>query len=498
MTKKKVLRSSLFAGATAALWFLWIPLTTSGNLRMDSERMIHTPTVALNQYIQEGRSGLVALLRLFGLDTWHPVRSGLLFLLFITAAVWMLTAALSREAGWKGSLAPALFALLYGSSPIWAFHGYFVLQLAPVGLGVLLTTALACGDVLIMNREKPAWPTVLLWEAAAAVLLTFCLTIYQSLLVNWLSAVLILRFARLRWDETFHWRDWIRLAIRAVLCTAVSLLIARTLRGPNGAGNMDQQIRWGTLPFSWSLLRIAQEVGATLLMVQSRYFSLYTLGAAGTLLFLIRRFRQDPGKKEWNLHLALCAAAVLLLPFGLSVLLGNVTVPRSQFALQMASSFLAVFTLQESNRRRKVVSAVLIATIVIQVGLCIRLTHTDNLRAAQDRAAAERISAEMTGMDETKPVICTGTLRMNGSAWETEKTDVFGRTFFEWIYEEDQPWTSTDPTLRLLCAVSGKTLRTARNTPTLKNAAERAKSMPCYPESGFVCEEDDCILIHLK
>ncbi len=75
---------------TAILWIVWWPIVTSSNIRMDSDRMIHTPGIALSQYVQEGRSALVLLLRFFGLDTWHPVRSGILFLLFFSISCWLL------------------------------------------------------------------------------------------------------------------------------------------------------------------------------------------------------------------------------------------------------------------------------------------------------------------------------------------------------------------------------------------------------------------------
>ena len=73
------------AGVTALMWIVLLPLVTSGNIRMDSDRMIRTPQIALDQYVREGRSALVWLLRLFGLTEWNPVRSGILFLLFIKA-----------------------------------------------------------------------------------------------------------------------------------------------------------------------------------------------------------------------------------------------------------------------------------------------------------------------------------------------------------------------------------------------------------------------------
>jgi len=85
---KKIIYQLL--AVTIIIWLVWLPLSTSGNLRMDSDRMLFHPEEALSQYVQEGRFGLVLLLNLFGLTSWNPVLSGLLFLAFFTLSLWLL------------------------------------------------------------------------------------------------------------------------------------------------------------------------------------------------------------------------------------------------------------------------------------------------------------------------------------------------------------------------------------------------------------------------
>ena len=97
------------------IWIVWWPIVTSGNIRMDSDRMIHTPDVALTQYVREGRIALVWLLRLFGLDTWHPVRSGVLFLVFFSVSCGLLYFTLRRQTGWR-NLYPDLSCCFTGSA----------------------------------------------------------------------------------------------------------------------------------------------------------------------------------------------------------------------------------------------------------------------------------------------------------------------------------------------------------------------------------------------
>ena len=490
-TGRKVLARLLII--TVILWIVWLPVVTSNNIRMDSDRMFHTPEAALTQYIQEGRGALVFLLQAFGLTSWHPVRSGILFLAFFSISCWMLYFALRRLTGWKG-LYPELFLLLYGLSPIWAYHGYFVIQIAAIGFGMMLTVLAACLDVHFC--AQPSFrPVRLLWEAAALVLLAFVLLIYQSLIVCWIAALLMLLFCFLLKGGRLNWRALAPLLLRLLAALAAYYLVSRLLRGNMGAANMEKQIRWGTDPFFHCLLRVVEEAGATVLMYTSRYFSLYTLGAVLVILLLVRR--RKSGVKEDPWLLAVCLG-MLLLPFGLSVLIGNVTVPRSQFALQMAAAFFPVCYLAETKGRHRALCAVCVAAVVLQAGLFLRLSYTDDVRNRQDTAAAEAITAELDGLDSSKPLAFVGVRRMDSKPLLTEKSDVFGRTFFEWIYTPEHPTNATPPALRLLTAFSGNQYTGVRDSRQKKKAVETAKEMPAYPVDGFVREEEDMIIIKLS
>ena len=476
---------------TIILWIVWLPIVTSGNVRMDSDRMIHTPGDALTQYVQEGRDALVWLLRLFGLDTWRPVRSGVLFLVFFSASCWLLYLAVRRLTGWKG-LYPELFILLYGLSPLWAFHGYFVLQIAAVGFGMLLCVLTACLDVFFCSRDAFR-PVRLLWEIAAAALLAFVLLIYQSLIVCWVASLLTLLFCYLLRGGRLRLRAVLPLLLRIALSLAAYVLVSRLLRGNMGAANMGKQIRWGTDPFFHCVFRVAQEAGAVLLMYTSRCFSLYPFAAVLAVLLLVRRGKA--GREPW---LVLVCLGLLLLPFGLSVLLGNVTVPRSQFALQLAAAFFPVCYLAETEGRHRVLCAVCAAALVLQAGLSFRLYHTDELRNRQDTAAAEAVIAELDHMDASKPLAFVGVRELEGRSLLTEKSDVYGRTFFEWIYSPAHPTNATPPALRLLTACSGNRYTGVQKAEQKRRAVETAREMPSYPSPGFVREEADMIVVKLS
>ena len=488
--RNAILRLVLF---TVILWIVWLPIVTSGNIRMDSDRMFHTPDAALTQYIQEGRPALVWLLRFFGLSSWNPVLSGILFLVFFSISCWMLYFALCRLTGWNG-LYPELFLLLYGFSPIWAYHGYFVLQIAAIGFGILLSTLLACADVHFARQESFR-PVRLLWEAVAVIILSFILLIYQSLVICWLATLLTLLFCFLLKGGKISWKTLIPLILRLTLSIAVYWFISRMFRGDMGAGNMENQIHWGKDSFAYCLFRMAQEAGATLLMATTRYFSLYTLGAVLIIVFLVRRKKANEPVSPWLLVVGL---GMLLLPFGLTVLLGNVTVPRSQFALQMTAAFFPVCYLAETKGKHRILCAVCAIAVILQAGLALRLYHTDELRNRQDTATAAAVSAELENLDTAKPLAFVGVQQMDTGSLLTEKSDVYGRTFFEWIYSPDQPTSATPPALRLLTAYDGNQYNEVTDAEAKRRAAETAREMPSWPSPGFIREEADMIVIKLS
>ena len=124
---------------TAAVWLLWLPFLAGGSIRFDNDLMISRPDTALSRYISEGRPGLVLLLHVLGLTAFNPLKSALLFLVFFTGAAWLPVLFLRRTGSPLSGQSTWLFLLLYATSPVWAYQFYFTLQLAPVGLGMLLT-----------------------------------------------------------------------------------------------------------------------------------------------------------------------------------------------------------------------------------------------------------------------------------------------------------------------------------------------------------------------
>ena len=483
------------AAVIALVWLVLMPIVTSGNIRMDSDRMIHSSQTALDQYIREGRDALVCMLHAFGLTEWHPFRSGILFLIFFSISCLMVYVSLRRFRGWNDTWYPELFLLLYGLSPIWAYHGYFVLQIAAIGFGMMLTTGTACIDARLMAKGKGNTMLRIAWHIAAAAVLCFAVLIYQSLIICYATVILMLAFCILIQPGRIRWAHIIAIVLRLAAAVAGYLLISRALGADMQSGNMAVQIHWGLDSAEHCLYRIAMEIGADALMYTSRCFSLYTLGIILMAVILIRRKRAG---KIIPAAAAAAGAGLALIPFAMSFLLGNVTVPRSQFALQLTAAFFPVCYMARTEGKHKALKIICMAAALIQAALILRLYHTDQVRNEMDVRAAARISDELDNTDTKKPLIFTGVLKMEDDSFLTEKSDVYGKSFFEWIYVEGNPFSVTQPAIRLLNAYNGKAYSQFWDWKRASTAMETAQDMPSYPDDGFVRETDNCIVVKLS
>ncbi len=488
-------RAAAVLFCTLLLWAVLFPVASSGNFRMDSDRMISHPETALNQYIRENRGGMVFLLRLFGLDRWDPVRSGVLYLVFLTLSGWLLCFFIRKLTEWKDRKLYLQFFLLYTLSPVWAFHAYFVLQSAPVGLGMLLCTFMAGTDSLFYTSERKHTWFRAAWEVFAVLLLGFCATVYQALLVHFAAVWAALMFCCLRKGRKVALSALVLPVLRAVLAVAVYFLVSGLLRGGSEAAYLNGQVLWGKVPFVQNCSQIARSVGASLLPANSSRFSLYPVAVVCLCLIWYRGRKSQAGPVRF-LFTAACLA-LLVLPFAFNLLLGNGAVPRTQFALQLTAALVPVCFLGDSAGRHRVFRTVLVLILAVQAALTVRLYHTDNVRNRMDTEAADRICAELADADPELPVVFHGKLSFKDHSLLTEKTDVFGRSFFEWVYQPGKPASATDSALRLLSAYSGRQYKTVKKGPVLNRALEEAESLPCYPAEGFVLKTDEYILVRL-
>lgn len=496
MHKKKQLIGLLIA--TALIWAVWFPLASSSNIRMDSDRMLFHAQDALAQYISEGRSGLVTLLHLFGLTEWNPVLSGILFLLFFSLSGWILCFFIHRFTGGSGRFPYALFLLIYATAPVWAFHIYFVLQIAAVGFGMMLTALLAGLDTQHHTQAKRRLPARIAFEAITTCLLGASLTIYQGLIVYYLSACAVFLFCHLWQSARIKTNELLLWAVRVLAALVIYYLIGR-LTQTGTSGYLLQQIQWGQTPLLQCILNVAIQFGKIFFLIYSGSTSLYPLALILLALLIFRRWKsaeQDTLPSPW---LYFAAAGLIILPLAMSILQGSRPVPRTQFALQVVAAFIPAFYLAMMPGKRQWLRILCIIAVCLQVVLNIRLWNTDNQRHQHDLSIAQTVSADIQRTQaSTKPLIFWGSISFQDNSFLMEKTDVYGRSFFEWIYDPAVPGSATTSAVRLLRAVDGQNYIACEDPALLTDAARHVPSMPAYPANGYCIETEQYILFKLS
>ena len=478
---------------TAAVWLLWLPFLAGGSIRFDNDLMMTRPDAALARYISEGRPGLVLLLHGLGLTAFNPLRSALLFLVFFTGAAWLPVLFLRRTGSPVSGRSAWLFVLLYAFSPVWAYQFYFTLQLAPVGLGLLLTAGTACLDTLWCMDERKTPPVRAAQMLLSSLLLGLAVSVYQALITHYLAVAAVLVFSCLwngRQVRPLRLLIWV---LRVVASVAAYLAVARLLRGGESA-YLNSQIAWSRQTVPESLIALIRQAGKLLVPVSSVSLSLYPVGII--LLVLLLRQHRKAGKPISGIVLA--GIALLLLLLLMNIVLGGPTVPRTQFALQAVAAFLPVFYMAAVPGKHRFLKALCIAAVVLQAACVIRLWHTDTLRSRQDESAAREIAAVLEESNPSgKPVLFYGSLPFEDSSVLTEKKDVIGMSFFEWGYSPESPGYSTPGGVRLLEAATGIRAVPYHYYGIPGDLDALARSLPEWPSDGSVLETEEAVVIRL-
>ena len=495
--QKKVFISLLLLCALL-IGILWFAFATSDNIRFDNDQMLYDREGRITQYRWEGRIVLAFLLEHCFPAQWNPLLYGLVFLLLFVSSGAVLTLFLYRftERAWPLPLY-VLFFLLFESSPVWAFQFYFTVQAPAVALGMLAATILAASDVRLRTEPRRSPLLRILFEAAALLLCTALILIYQSLIIYYATVALLLLFCRLLRGVSLRWPSVLLWAVRVVLALLLYVYIARTLRGGDSYYLMNQ-IHWGREPVETCLANIAVELGKLLFLSHAGHFSLYLPGIILTVVLLILKLRKRDFARHEAVLLVLCAIALCLLPLAISVMEGSRPVPRTQFAVQLVSAFLPLCFAAEITRARKPIMIVLALVVLLQGVLVARLTYTDNRRSAADVEAANRITGDLQALGaEDKPLVFIGTAAFSDETLLMEKTDVIGLSFFEWSYNPERPGSAASGAFRLLRAASGRSYAWPGGD-MVSEAAALAESMPSYPSDGYLLETDRFCVIKLS
>lgn len=484
-------------------------LVFGGNIRIDTEELINEPGTTLG-WLRIGRYGLVLLKRILGLGTHSVIWSGILFFLFFCLGADLLLFSFWYFA--EGARGPYwVFALLYATSNIWCYQIYFSLQQAEIALAMLLVVASAhlSVEACFVCRGPGRWPKL----AVSLVFLTVALGSYQALAAYYVAvcAALFLLCAEHRRPERQPRDVFAGIAVllaHFLLAYGAYSFIANRWFMASGI-YMDEQRGWGRLSALDCIKNILRLMREVLLMRGPENFSFY---AAGGLLVLFavgrERMRRDraaaPGLRE---ILRLLALAVLFYsPFLMVTYSGEKVVARTQFALPFAAAFLGMYgigklqSVSAQKALRGAASALAVLAAAVQVSYGYRLTYTDNVRYEQDMKKSEQMLEALEdacGGMPAVPVLFVGDLPSE----LTEVcilTEMYGWSFYEWDYSEENPTGATHRICGFLEAYAGVELAEGTSEEQREKAAELALDMQDFPEQGSIRVTDDMVVVRLS
>lgn len=487
----------------------------NGNIRIDTEEFINAPGSTLG-WLYIGRYGLVLLKRLLGLMVQQTVKSGVLMLLFFFAGSVLATFGCYHFSGEDRRYPYWLFLLLYATSNIWSFQFYFSMQQAEIALAMLLLVIAAiwmCHICFELGGWKTNWKRNVPAAVVSVVFLVIGLASYQAIAVFYITlCVVFFLLYLLRTAQEQPKKGLlcgvVFLAGHFVASYVIYTVIANTWFMAAG-DYMENQSNWGVEPIAECIKNVLRVVRNQLKTFGPRNFSFYTAGIVfgiAAVVILIKKgvFREK--KKQ-----ILFVLAMLLLyasPFLMTLYAGAMLVTRTQFALPVASAFLAMFSVmvlcEYGNAKKWAENAIKILGIVaicMQIGYNLRLHEADRLRYEHDTKLAEQVTdalKETCGDDMTElPVLFVGYQKPQ-LPWYARRSEMYGWSFFEWDYSRENATGATHRIQGFLKAYEGVTLKEDTSEPLTKKATELVENMEIFPAEGSVLKTDDLIVVKLS
>ncbi|MDD6307217.1 MAG: glucosyltransferase domain-containing protein [Clostridiales bacterium] len=489
----------------------------NGNIRIDTEEFINAPGSTLG-WLYIGRYGLVLLKRLLGLTVHQVIKSGVLMLVFFVLGNILLTYGCYHFSGGDSKYPYWLFLLLYATSNIWSFQFYFSLQQAEIALAMLLLIVSAVGMCHICFEKtdwKEKWICSLLGCLLSAVFLVIALASYQALAVFYITLctvffiLYLLRIAENHQETQQNaWQGVAILVVHFIISYIIYTVIANTWFMAAG-DYMESQRNWGTEPVIECMKNILRVVRNQLRTFGPRNFSFYTVGILLALYVIIKIMREKVFRQRKHVVLFLLSMLLLLIsPFLMTIYSGAMLVTRTQFALPVVAAFLAMSGVAFLKKYRggssafvKLVKIVGILVICLQIGYNLRLHEADRQRYEHDTTLAEEITTTLEkqsgGTVTELPVLFVGYQKPELN-WFGRRSEMYGWSFFEWDYSEDNPTGATHRIDGFMQAYAGIKLNEKYTETMQKEAAELSKNMSTFPAEGSVLWTDEFVVIKLS
>lgn len=487
----------------------------SNNIGIDTEDLIRLEQKFYGGWLGTGRQGLVFLKGIFGNIRFNPYFTALVTLLLFAAAVasffLLWDRLLGTADGQRYGLATwALGGILWISHPVITEQFYFSLQSMEICMGFLLTAlALYLASLWPEKRRLflPVGSVLLLlitFSCYQVFVVLFIFGAVTSLLLQLLSALAGKRELVLK-DIFYRLGTYVAVFLAAFFSNMIITGLFFS-----SSDYLQEQILWGTVPFSDNLRAVAGHV----VRVFTGYDSVFYHGGYGVLcltalLLLIRFLRQScKGRKAEAAMLVFLYFALLLMPFLMTIVIGGAPVLRSQLVLPVATGFMAylnvtLFRLTDFAQKRAEIclaSFLFLVCAVCGIGqtqITESLYYTDRQRYEQDVAMGERLIERLEQVNEWGlPVAVVGKKEFKGNH-ACVMGEVIGKSFFDYdTYVEPLSYWSTRRILGFLHILGADYEQLPEQR--MEEALEYSTYMPEWPAEDSVQIFDDMVVVKLS
>lgn len=498
------------------VFFVHSPLLNSDIIGIDTEDIIHLQEDFYDGWLQTGRYGLVALKYLLGNVQFNPYFTGMMTLLFFGLAVSAFFVLLDRVGNFDSSDKAGVFPWVVGgflwiSHPIMVEQFYFSLQSIEICVGILLT-----GIALYLTYRMG--PRIkMLYSVVVIALLIVVFATYQVFVVFYfVGTVAILLLQTLREvaegeEKKFSLNRAFPYAF--VFCVALLLYTAIAKLFFPSSGYLQNQVFWGEVPVKDCLLAIVNHMVSAYTGNESDFYS-GSLGvlALFTFLILLLFLRSVKNVRKSSIAVVIFFYVVILLtPFMMTAVLGNVPALRSQLILPVMTGFLGYLSMNLLELQRRKEDSwklrgvfVCIATVCFiggigQMKVSAALYYTDRCRYEHDVALARELIQKIEAVNlsgENLPVVVIGKKEFEGNN-ACVMGEVIGRSFFD--YDTDVEPVCFWSTRRVLGFMSSLGFEYKQlSQDMIEKAKEYSCYMPEWPYDNCVQEIDGMIIVKLS
>lgn len=415
---------TLFLLTLAVGFFVYGYEITNFSLSIDEEWALLDGVSA--NYIRQGRWGIALLKHTLFPEGLIPFFSAAVSVVFLSCAAVLLQH-IFRLKGFSRYL----FCLLFIAFPQFAYQMEFLMQADCVAFGMLASVFSYMLFQRFVAKKK------IHYFLSALCIYAFSVSCYQSIIffpcVIYCLDCLRAELAGTPMLRKTWWKAGAYMLLSGLLYSASSSILLAASGLPSSQYTW-QLLKWRTEPLERCLLKILTHYPAHFAGIHYYGEQIFVTVLIPIASIVILAFRQLQGASRLVALLLLFAAC--LGTFSQLILLGWGQPPRVFLAQGLLFAGLWAMLPAQGAKARMLLGALTVYCILFAAGHVSQLFFMDSLRWESDKLLAHRLVNRVQDVAEAAPGVQTKIFIAGSYAEEMPKvanrTDVFGRSFFEW------------------------------------------------------------------